>query len=721
MSTIDLNELFIPTKLENTSLDSTIGMPTPAFDTHDRFYLDYKQDETDSPFCTDYAVMCGAYINRGSKNTETWYRAADTNNYKQVLTCDEYGFLGSSHPYFTAHVIRPAMRVDVKTFLEFRDFAAKTANNFDAAIFQSRKHHQLAFGLRFPSCHVNQQTAEDLDRLFKAKQLQKTGATYLGAADETPNIEYEYHNQRFVRIAVENNWDISRFTDGTPCPRTGEYAWALVTPIYFNITNWEDLPQSINPDGTGKADYIEVIADKGILAMPFMLHQQPITPPNDILWQNSVIRAYLNGYDLYQEIDRGNGNKQYTSNYNYDFTGRGFLYEASQYLRSQYKEIVIGDGTTKPTTVQIKDTQPAEHPNPYGFTYDELSNDDLLKLYIQSKTPVFLHGPSGVGKSSRVKQIDPNPTHITLRPQMNPEEVDGTLDRETGKYIPPLWYTQLCEKCEKDPEHIHTLFIDELTNVKPTVQSLVYSIILDRAGKDGLWPLPDNSVVVAAGNENVDNLAAYPLTNALFRRLSHIYYQVDKEAWLDWAMGVNKLSRLMPVAPDKAKHARIHPAIVAFIASQKDNILNQDLDEEDPKIVTDPRKWEIASNVLYSTKNPNALQPAVGEEITASFVDFVQSIQITVEDVVKGNYDPKTLTMMDFAKKHATAVGLCTASEKDLPVVRQFIQQYLGQEVRALFDSLWIRNDPERAAVIGELDAVITQNAVQENTATLER
>ena len=324
---------------------------------------------------------------------------------------------------------------------------------------------------------------------------------------------------------------------------------------------------------------------------------------------------------------------------------------------------------------------------PQKFKYKELNNDELLNSLVEANVSIFLHGPSGVGKSARVKQLDPTATRITLRPQMNPEEVDGTLNRETGGYIPPLWYTQLCEKCESEPDRKHILFIDELTNVKPTVQSLVYSIVLDRAGKDGLWPLPENAVVVAAGNESKDNLAAYPLTNALFRRFNHLYYEVDKEDWLSWATKVNS----------SMEGKKIHPAIIAYIMSKKD-VLNQELDEENPKIVTDPRKWEMASKVLYMTNNPYALLPAVGEELTADFVDFVQQIQITPQDIVSGNYDEEDFKELNISQKLSTI-----AQESELALVREFIKDNLGKEQLATFDTLWIGNDPERAMIIGEL------------------
>jgi len=341
----------------------------------------------------------------------------------------------------------------------------------------------------------------------------------------------------------------------------------------------------------------------------------------------------------------------------------------------------------------------------FNFKYQKLTNDELLKAYVQAGSSVFLHGPSGVGKSSRVKALDPTATRITLRPQMNPEEIDGTLDRQTGKYIAPLWYQQLTEKCAAEPNRKHVLFIDELTNVKPTVQSLVYSIVLDHAGKDGLWPLPENSVVVSAGNESEDNLAAYPLTNALFRRYCHIYYDVNKNEWFDWATSLQGegSQTISHVKQDKSQ-AKVHPAIIAYVMSRNNDVLNQDLDEENPKIVTDPRKWEIASRVLYSTNNPYTLSPAIGEDLTTDFVDFVKDIQLSVDDIKNGNYDKNSLKEANFGKKISTIAGLCMADEADLPVVRQFIHDNFDKEMLATYDTMWINNDPERAITIGECE-----------------
>ena len=716
----DIKGFAVPTLLPNTDHQYSYKNPS-LLKTKDRVFLytreEWKKFHQDERVVrpTDYAIMCSAGYDKNGYATKVC-RSAD--RIYCVDTVTGAGKFERTSVSTVEGVYCPVLSYDANTFVAAGHLQRIKEN-------KQGGYHTVTLGLSFPTTFPGTELADRLTQLRMAGILHRLPVTYSGFYDAQTskfvrNQAYKYNGEIYVRTQVWNWCDKDKkFSDGTPCPKTDQYSWAKVEPISWRIRNWDSLPQIINPKGTGADSFVELETEYGIMAgMSF--YPEVMRDAKSNLWQNSLPRAYFNSYDLKVELDQGNGNLQYKDffTYDYKFAGKGFLEEASQSAEllqvntksqandtyhEQVRDILKKSRLAHAANKMALKAEKAEKPNPYGFTFEELDNDQLLMQYVESNTPVFLHGSSGVGKSGRVKQLDPTATRITLRPAMNPEEIDGILNRETGTYFPPLWYTQLCEKCQAEPERKHVLFMEELTNVKPTVQSLVYSIVYDRAGKDGLWPLPDNAVVVAAGNESADNLAAYPLTNALFRRFSHIYYEVDQEKWLDWATEVNKVQQLKHSPVDKTPRARIHPAIVAYIQSRGKGVLNQDLDEENPHIVTDPRKWEIASNVLYATKNPNALQPAIGKELTADFTDFVQKIQLTVDDVVHGRYDKLDCQLtMDVSSKWATATGLCMASEKDLPIVRQFILDTMSKEILATFDALWVRNDPERAAIIAE-------------------
>ena len=116
----------------------------------------------------------------------------------------------------------------------------------------------------------------------------------------------------------------------------------------------------------------------------------------------------------------------------------------------------------------------------------------------------------------------------------------------------------------------------------------------------------------------------------------------------------------------------------------------------------DPRKWEMASKVLYSTERPEMLRALIGEDLTRNFVTFINQKVITVDDVLKKNYSDEDLAM-DLAEKYATVVGLSSVDFENVEEVRNFVIDNLEKEFIALFDNLWIRGDDERLKRIAEL------------------
>ena len=144
---------------------------------------------------------------------------------------------------------------------------------------------------------------------------------------------------------------------------------------------------------------------------------------------------------------------------------------------------------------------------------------------------------------------------------------------------------------------------------------------------------------------------------------------------------------------------KIHPAILAFISYKRDKALRSEYNGETPN--ADPRKWEMASKILYKTKNPEMLRALVGEALTSDFVDFCCKKIITIEDVINNNYDKSNLEM-DISEKYATVVGLSFVDEKNVKIIRDFVAN-LDPEFLALFDTLYCHDDEKRLEKIAEL------------------
>ncbi len=341
------------------------------------------------------------------------------------------------------------------------------------------------------------------------------------------------------------------------------------------------------------------------------------------------------------------------------------------------KEILQGVTLTK--------IKPKE--NQYGFTFDEVSEEDIIKGAIDSNVPVFLHGKPGEGKSSRIKQIDPNCEILSLG-TLTPELLVGmgikNNDTKVVEYAPPPWYTRLVEKCEKEPDKIHILFLDELNNASPNMQKYAFSIALDRKVNDR-FELPKNVRIAAAGNEVEDSLSAYDISQPLYDRFAHVNIKTTPEQWLNWASLNN-----------------IHPSIYAFIAYGGERVLRTEVNPDKQTPTADPRKWEMASKMLYSTKNPQMLRGLIGEDLTQEFISFCMQPVITVEEVINGDYDMNDYKNLNVSESYATVVSLSQVSEEHVEIIKDFISN-LGPEFVNTFYSIWAHGNKDRLEKVAEL------------------
>ena len=322
--------------------------------------------------------------------------------------------------------------------------------------------------------------------------------------------------------------------------------------------------------------------------------------------------------------------------------------------------------------------------NPYKLKLEKVSEEDIIRGAIESGVAVFLHGPSSEGKSSRVKQIDPTCEIIYLC-NSTPDNLNGksVYNQTTGEMIDvkPTWLKKVEEKCKQEPDRYHVVFFDEITNALPSIQAIAFNIILDKE-VNGKWKLPDNARVVAAGNDMSDSLAANQLAEPLFNRFAHVYIKTTTEGWLKWASENN-----------------IHPAIYSYIAYKNGETLRSKYDGKKPN--ADPRKWEMASKMLYATGCPEMLRALVGEDITKEFVKFCNQRVITLEDVIYGNYTDMDIKALNTAERYATTMGLSRVDDENLEKIRDFVKE-LGAEFVAIFDNLWVHGDENKLERLAE-------------------
>lgn len=342
--------------------------------------------------------------------------------------------------------------------------------------------------------------------------------------------------------------------------------------------------------------------------------------------------------------------------------------------------------------------------NMYNFKFDSVSEEDIIRGAIESGVAVYLHGRSSEGKSARVKELDPDLIIIYLR-NASLDSLNGksAYNQATGEMIDikPSWLVKLEKKCNEEPDKIHIVFFDELPNALHTIQGMAMNIILNRE-VNGKWKLPRNARVVAAGNEISDSMAANTLIEPLFNRFAHVYIHTTLDAWLEWAKTPKSTYQKLPYTKDEYHDLPIHPAIHAFITSKAKagiDVLRTKYDGIKPN--ADPRKWEMASSILYKVGNPEMLRSLVGENITKEFVEFCKTSILTVEDVLNHNYTNDDIEG-DVAKKYAIVASLANVDEDHLDEIRDFVKK-MGLEMLTAFDNYWADGDPKKEEILEEL------------------
>ncbi len=398
-----------------------------------------------------------------------------------------------------------------------------------------------------------------------------------------------------------------------------------------------------------------------------------------------------------------------------------------KYLNNTFKNDITNNFLTQKISFSIsneKIIKKLKKVNPYNFNFDKVSEEEIIKGALLSDIPVFLHGASGDGKSQRVKQFDEDATIIYLR-NSSMESFNGksVYNSNTGEMIDvmPSWLKKVYEKCEKEPDKLHIVFFDEINNASNVIQGMAFNVVLNKE-VNGIWKLPENARIVAAGNETKDSLSAEELSEPLFNRFAHVYINTTTESWLKWATTPNESYERLDNTKVISEY-KIHPSIYAYISYKsymKKPVLRTKYNGVTPN--ADPRKWEMASKVLYATGRPDMLRSLVGKELTKDFIEFTKKEVITVEDVINHNYDINSINEMNISEKYNLAVGLSVVDKENLEIVRDFVYN-VGKEIGATFDTLWTHGNEERLEYlleIGGKNQTKKSSSVKENTEKLD-
>ena len=309
-----------------------------------------------------------------------------------------------------------------------------------------------------------------------------------------------------------------------------------------------------------------------------------------------------------------------------------------------------------------------------------MSPSDLIEelpVLLAMRRPVFIHGPSGVGKSACVHQV----ANIMKRKlndmrasQLDSIDVRGfpMPDAKKGQmtYLPSEDMPR-----ESDPPGI--LFLDELNGAMPSVASALYQLILDH--RIGQYVLPKHWSIVAAGNRMNDRGVTHQMPAPLNNRFVHIDFDVSPNDW-----------------HKRAAIDEIHPHIRAYLRLKPGALHIYD-PVQNPRSFPTPRSWYFVDEIYKSGRRPGPLfelmKGTIGEGAAAEFKGFVADLE-HMPNIDSILIDPKKAPLP--GNLSATHTVITTLSDKakasSYPKLMLYVER-LPREFQMVFNQLALGND----------------------------
>jgi hypothetical protein len=265
----------------------------------------------------------------------------------------------------------------------------------------------------------------------------------------------------------------------------------------------------------------------------------------------------------------------------------------------------------------------------------------------KKKRPIFMWGPPGIGKSDIIHQIGVNMEALVIDIRLSlwePTDIKGipyyAANDNVMAWAPP----QELPDAELASKHKWIiLFLDEMNSAAPAVQAAAYQLILNR--KIGQYTLPDNVLIVAAGNREADKGVTYRMPAPLANRFVHLELAVDFDDWFAWAV-----------------ENKIHNDVVGYLTFAKKDLY--DFDPKSPsRSFSTPRSWSFVYELLDDDDDEQTttdlVSGAVGEGLAVKFMAHrkVAASMPNPTDILAGKV--KELKTKEISAMYSLTVSLC--------------------------------------------------------------
>ncbi len=307
--------------------------------------------------------------------------------------------------------------------------------------------------------------------------------------------------------------------------------------------------------------------------------------------------------------------------------------------------------------------------------YLKRNEDGSYRIPSEKQRPVLLIGPPGIGKTAIMKQIADEQgcglvaysmTHHTRQSAIGLPYISkknyGGKEWSVTEYTMSEIVASVYEYMEKSGKKEGILFLDEINCVSETLEPVILQLLQNKTF--GNVALPENWMIVTAGNPPEYNKSVREFDMVTLDRVKRIDVEADLEVWKGYA-----------------RIHGIHPSIMAYLSVYPDHFYNI-TDTSGGQLFVTARGWEDLSLMLSSYEEDGIavdedwfLQYLQHDEIARSFA-FFYSLFSNFKFDVKDASDASDLLLADTAKLAELSSTECLSLASMLyhPIERRAIE-----------------------------------------------
>lgn len=305
------------------------------------------------------------------------------------------------------------------------------------------------------------------------------------------------------------------------------------------------------------------------------------------------------------------------------------------------------------------------------FQIDTRGYQEMLTIHYNTKTPLYVYGAPGIGKSAIPRQVFAeiakkndrkfmewndmtatdkddafkNPKNYFIFTDFRLGQCDTTDLRgipnmtkaDVLEYMPLAWVKYYASEGANG-----AIFFDELNLAPPVVAGQAYQIINDRVVSD--IRLADDVYIFGAGNRAKDKAHVFTMPFPLRDRFSEVEISINDEEWCKWAWKND-----------------VNPHLIAFIKWKPSSLYHPAENTEDKG--STPRGVVRASKLMagcgYSIEHPTVralTSCALGEAFSIEFHAYCEvASKIDLEALMN---DPKSVKKLGSPDKLFAVCGL---------------------------------------------------------------